>query len=383
MLAIERKEDCCGCQACAQVCPKGCITMERDEEGFFYPAIDKDLCVNCGLCEKVCPMGVKEQLQPSAEPEAYAAYTTRENVRRASSSGGVFTLLAESILAGEGAVYGAAMTSVDTAEHIRVSSPEELHRLRGSKYVQSRIGNTYRQVREDLRIGKTVLFTGTPCQIGGLKSFLGKDYPNLICMDFVCHGVPSETVWSRYVRYREKRAGRKAVRAEFRNKKYGWKEFSVVLEFSDGSVYTRSFGDDPFMRAYLHDLSLRPSCYDCAFKGCSREADITVADFWGIQRVDPEMDDDQGTSLLLIHSQKGQLLLQQIRGALRCRQVELTRALQGNPAVTESAQRPQARERFLEEIRDEDFRKVVGRYVKIKRGFKRTLRTWLRRWGLY
>lgn len=382
MLQVDHKEACCGCHACAQICPRQCIRMEADEEGFLYPAIDTALCVQCGLCEKVCPV-LQVGMEPTdSTPEAYAAYSLREDVRLSSSSGGIFSLLTGEVLASQGTVYGAAMTSVHEVNHIRVTKPEELPLLRGSKYVQSSIGNTYLLAREDLRQGKTVFFTGTPCQIEGLRQFLGEDHPKLICMDIVCHGVPSPTVWRKYVHYREGRAGSTAVRACFRNKKYGWKDYSVVIDFADGSAYTSCFMEDPFMLAYLHNLSMRPSCYQCRFRKLNRVSDITAADFWGIEHTYPQMDDDHGTSLLLVHSEKGARLLRSAFDSMNYQQVDLTAAIQRNPSLLASSKKPDAREAFLREIQTNDFRKVTGRYVKVRRPFKRLVKTALRRMGL-
>lgn len=378
MIQIERKESCCGCQACAQVCPKRCISMRPDEEGFLYPHIDPEQCVRCGLCEKVCPMCSTRE-EPEGEPEAYAAYDRREDVRLVSSSGGVFSLLAEKVLAEQGIVYGAAMEDVNTASHIRLSSADELHRLRGSKYVQSNIGTTYLQAREDLLSGKTVLFTGTPCQIEGLCAFLGKEHRNLICMDIICHGVPAQEVWRSYVHYRESLARSPAVRASFRNKKYGWKDFSMVLEFANGKAYVSSFREDLFMQAYLHDLCLRPSCYACSFKKCNRVSDITLADFWGIEQMCPQMDDDKGASLVLVHSEKGKSILQELFENMEHQRVDFAASIRKNPSMVTSVKKPEARDLFLRDMRQENFRKVVRRYVKRNTNIKRMVKVALRK----
>lgn len=383
MIHVERKEVCCGCQACALACPRKCVTMLPDAEGFVYPSVDQAACSGCGLCERVCPILTKTEARKDHEPKAYAAYSHREDLRLASSSGGVFSLIAEQVLSRQGVVYGAAMAGVDAVKHMRVSSPEELKLLRGSKYVQSDIGRTYAQAREDLSAGTVVLFTGTPCQIGGLRAFLQKDYDNLICMDIICHGVPSPMVWEKYVRYRQTRANSPAQRVSFRSKKYGWKEFSVEVEFANGSVYRNSLGDDLFMQAFLHDLCLRPSCYQCAFKKINRVSDITVADFWGVNKVCPEMDDDKGTSLVLVHSEKGSRIFCQISENMKWREVDLVSGIQDNPSMLTPVKRPDARESFLREIQEEPFPRVVRRYVKRRRTVKSAAKSVLRRLGLW
>lgn len=378
MICIDRKEDCCGCQACAQVCPKHCISMQSDEEGFLYPRIDMEQCVHCGLCEKVCPVRSAGE-EPDGLPEAYAAYDRREDVRLASSSGGVFSLLAEKVLAERGVVYGAAMEDVNTVKHIRVSQPDGLSLLRGSKYVQSDMGTAYSQAREDLLSGKTVLFTGTPCQIEGLRGFLGKEYPNLLCVDIVCHGVPAPEVWRSYVRYRENRAKSPAVRVSFRNKKYGWKDYCVVLDYANGKTEVNGFREDLFMRAYLHDLCLRPSCYECRFKKCNRVSDLTLADFWGIEQACPQMDDDKGTSLLLVHSEKGKDVLQKLFDKMEYRQVDFAASVRRNPSMVSAVKKPEARDLFLRDVKQESFPKAVRRYVKQKPNIKRMLKVALRK----
>lgn len=382
MLQLQQKEACCGCHACSQICPKHCITMHEDEEGFRYPGINKSECIACGLCEKVCPIlkTVSEEAPP--EPQALAACSSGEDIRLASSSGGIFTLLAQQILAQEGTVYGAAMTSVTEANHIRVCQPQQLQLLRGSKYIQSNIGTCYIQAREDLQSGKTVLFSGTPCQIEGLRSFLGKDYSRLFCVDIICHGVPSPMVWRKYVQHREKQAGSHAVRVNFRHKRYGWREYSLVLGFANGKTYSTSFAQDPYMRAYLHDLCLRPSCYQCRFKKCSRVSDITLADFWGIERVSPQMDDNKGTSLVILHTQKAHQLMQQISDQMRYEEVALTSALRQNPSMVTAANRPDSRDSFLRDIQTQRFPKAVDRYVKRHRTLKGFARSAVRKLGL-
>ena len=217
---VSDKSLCCGCSACYDACPKSAITMIEDKEGFLYPAIDEDKCIDCKLCEKVCP--TKNKKKNKSLLEAYAAYNTDENIRLKSSSGGVFSLIAEYVLRNQGVVYGAAFDENFEVEHLRVASVEELELLRGSKYVQSKLDGIYNLCKKDLEIGKQVLFTGTPCQVSGLKSFLRKEYDNLVCMDIVCHGVPSRMVWRKYLEYRINFAKSKIVQIAFRLKNEGW-----------------------------------------------------------------------------------------------------------------------------------------------------------------
>lgn len=373
MIRIENKHLCCGCQACAQICPKSCITMQPDEEGFLYPVVDEAACINCGLCEKACPVLNSTESVRKSLPMAYAAYNLDEKIRLASSSGGIFTLLAEDVLEKNGVVYGAAMVG-GVVKHIRVDTLQELEVLRGSKYVQSDIGKTYLQAKKDLEEGKTVLFTGTPCQVEGLKSFLQKEYENLLCLDLICYGVPSPLVWQQYVAFREKKAKARAVRMSFRHKKYGWKTYALSIDFSNDSAYVCRHRYDLFMRAFLNDLCLRPSCHYCAFKKVNRISDITVADFWGIDVLYEDMDDDKGTSLVIIHSEKGSRIFSNINQHTKYHKVDFEKAIKGNPAMIRSAKCPENRTGFMQKIHNTSINMAVKEHTKNPYLTKRTIK---------
>ena len=378
MINVSVKGNCSGCHACASVCPKKCITMKRDPEGFLYPHADNSVCVECGLCEKVCPLLNRETKKEKQYPEAYAVVNSEAEIRETSSSGGVFTLIAEYILEQGGVVFGAAFNDKNEVEHIYTEDKKELYKLRGAKYVQSLIGDTYVQAKAFLEDGKKVLYTGTPCQIGGLKSFLGKEYDNLFCQDIICHGVPSPDVWKKYLEYREKKAGSKIKEISFRNKKHGWKKYSVKFIFENNSVYSKKASEDLYMRGYLSDLCLRPSCYQCEFKSLERQADITLADFWGIENIIPKMDDDKGTSLVLVHSEKGAELLSEVCRKAEAEVVDLQKAVSYNGAAVKSTRLPELRENFLKDIKTGDFEKVVNLYTVKKSFVKKVLRKCLR-----
>lgn len=380
MIQIKEKQNCCGCQACVQACPKGCIKMETDGEGFLYPIIDNEVCIDCGLCERICPV-LHSAGDSWVPPKAYASYNLNEKVRLASSSGGVFTLAAEYVLNQGGVIYGAAMEEL-RVKHVRVVDRDGLDLLRGSKYVQSNIGRTYAQARDDLKAGKLVLFTGTPCQIEGLNSFLRKKYENLIAMDIICHGVPSPMVWEKYLLWQERATDTSVKRAMFRNKKYGWKTFSMFLEFADTKSYVCRYNEDLFMKAFLYDLCLRPSCYQCHFKKINRVSDMTVADFWGIRNICPEMDDDRGTSLVLVHSSKGSEIMTAISSGMVCREVPFEDAIRGNPAMISSAAKPKTRNLFMNRVNNGDFEKLVLRYAKEPFSVKRLCKRILKRTGI-
>lgn len=319
MINITQAKDCCGCGACAQICSRNCITMTADAEGFLYPQLDTASCIRCNACDKVCPILTHKTPEASAV-EAYAAYAQDQEVRNASSSGGLFSLLAQWVLKNGGVVFGAAFAEDFSVHHVRIRKEEELPLLRGSKYVQSRIEDTYREVRSALTSGQTVLFTGVACQIAGLKAFLKKDYAQLYTVDVLCHGVPSPKIWQQYLRAQETAFGSKVQDVKFRSKTLGWKVFSMELSFRNGAIYSKPFPEDAFMQFFLENICLRPSCHDCRFKSLPRSSDLTLGDAWGIGGTMPDMDDDGGTSIVLVNTEKGQALFQNIRQHITLRQ---------------------------------------------------------------
>lgn len=323
----EKKEQCCGCGACAQVCPKNCIVMKPDREGFPYPETAGEGCTACGLCEKVCPVPEKMP-RGNFVPGCCVGYAEDEEIRACSSSGGVFSLLAGAVLGPGGVLYGAASDEEQGVRHIRVDSASDLCLLRGSKYLQSRTGDTFSQARADLEAGRTVLYSGTACQIAGLKRFLVRDYEKLYTVDVLCHGVPSPAVWKKYLEWQVKRHGAGRVqRVFFRNKDRGWKQYAVELVFDNGRTYTKVHREDPFMQMFLGNICLRPSCHACRFKGLDRPSDLTIGDAWGVDSVEPGMDDDKGTSVILIHSAGGEKLLAEAAQGIRLRRTEVERIL--------------------------------------------------------
>lgn len=384
MITID-KRDCCGCSACADICPKGCIAMKADGEGFLYPHVDRAICIHCGLCERACPaLNTFNGENTVKLPDGYAVVNANEEIRETSSSGGVFSLIAQQIIKEGGIVFGAAMTEDCRAiVHMGVNSLAGLKRLRGSKYVQSSIEDSYIRVREALNEGRKVLFTGTPCQIEGLYGLLGKNYDNLVCMDFICHGVPSPKVWEKYVSFREKKEGSTVRQTFFRHKYYGWKTYAVLFVYTNNTAYVGKVHDDLYMKAFLGNYCLRPACYNCHYKKLNRISDITVADYWGIQKQYPEMDDDRGTSLVLIHTDKGKNILKEVAGLAKIIPVDVRKALKGNRAMTESAQLPPNRTKFMSDLDGMEFDQLVKKNVegrfnigKIARRVWRNINRW-------
>lgn len=397
MIVVKEKSMCTGCYACFSACPKQCISMIEDEEGFCYPLADASNCINCGLCEKICPINKQEiesqhkrdidflKSQESLIPEAYAVMNKNEEIRLKSSSGGMFTLLAEEILLDGGYVFGAVMSEdCKSVYHIGTNKIEELEKLRGSKYLQSIIGNTYQQVKELLKQDKRVLFSGTPCQIEGLKSYLDREYENLLCVDFICHGCPSSKVWKKYVDFRMKKTKVLSVRKTlFRHKLYGWKAYSLLFEYPNNKEYVGKQNEDLYMKAFLNDSVLRPSCYACRFKKLNRSSDITLADFWGIEEVLPEMDDDKGTSLVIVHSVKGKELFKKLDSKMKYQKVDILKAIKYNPSMIHSAKANKGREDFFENLEELEFDELVKKFAKSRNNWKKKIIISLKKIGIY
>ena len=305
MIKIQNKQDCCGCAACEQSCPKHCITMHQDSEGFLYPSVDGDSCIDCGLCERVCP--ILNPYEEQAPLRVMAAINQDKVIRESSSSGGIFYMLASHVIHEGGVVFGARFDCEWQVLMDYTVTMEGIHAFMGSKYVQARTGTSYADAKRFLGEGRRVLYSGTPCQIAGLHHYLRKPYDNLLTVEVVCHGVPSPMVWQRYLS-ETVRDIRRITSLRFRDKCEGWKRFNFVLHYNKAgrTLEVRDIhGKNLFMRAFLSNLILRPSCEYCKVKRGRSRADISLADYWGVQSFHPEMDDDRGTSLVLANTDKG------------------------------------------------------------------------------
>ena len=296
MPKLAAKEYCTGCTACASVCPKGCIAMTADENGFLCPVIDAQMCVRCGLCEKICP--IRNPLKKSEDvPKAYAAFSADEAVRLSSSSGGIFTELAKVVLQRGGAVFGAAYNQQLDVVHICAESEDDIAKLRGAKYAQSDLQGVFAEVKTRLDAAQEVLFSGTPCQVGGLKAFLRRDYKNLLTVDFVCHSVPSPMAWRAYIKHRaaQDNGGELPDSINLRSKQSGWTNYQYSNQFTyrDGHTHTAKSGESLYMKLFVGGYINRASCENCQFKGYNRVSDFTLGDFWGIWDIAPEMDDNK------------------------------------------------------------------------------------------
>ncbi len=353
------KEICSGCSACMAACPKDAITMERNENGFLYPRIDPDKCIHCNICRRICPTANKFAGK-GEKPSAYAVVNRDEGVRLSSSSGGVFTLLAERVIENGGVVFGAGFDSDMSVVHKKCTDKSQLQEIRGSKYSQSEIGNTYHEAKECLNNGIQVLFTGTPCQIGGLYAFLGKDYDNLFTQDIICNSVPSPEVWKEFLLSQSD--NRQIETVFFRDKTFGWNQYSMRIEYSDKTNKVIPANQNAFMNGFINGLYTRPSCSMCSFRNGQRRADVTLGDFWGIQNFDIQFNDNKGVTLMIVHSDKGMALLNDINDKIHLEGADFEEAIKHNPAYYRSPKRSKLKKYFFKRFKRVPLDKLVNKY---------------------
>ncbi len=352
MIVLKDKTECCGCEGCIQVCPKQCINLMQDREGYMYPKIDSDRCIDCHLCENVCPyLSCKSGHKQQSDRKpliALAAKNRNCTIVDNSSSGGVFYELAKSVIEQDGVVFGAILTEGHEVIHTHTTTVVGLSKMMGSKYVQSRIGRSFSKVEEFLKMGKRVLFSGTPCQIVGLRKYLRKDFSNLITVDFVCHGVPSPGIWMKYIKHvmaslPENREN--DIKINFREKKgFSWSDYGFSIKSGTESLFETRSVENPYIRAFITDNCLRPSCYQCKYKN-NTSSDITLGDFWGIDKISPEFYDEKGVSLIVIKTQKGADLIPYDKFVTK--EVQYLQVTQYNRAINHSSPKPITRKLFF------------------------------------
>jgi coenzyme F420-reducing hydrogenase beta subunit len=369
-VAQYRNAECCGCTACQAVCPAKCIHMVPDREGFLYPEIDEEVCIKCGRCAQVCP--VKNSPVADSGNHAAMAFVARakdDQIVAASSSGGVFTLLARQTASSGGVVFAVAMSEdCRSAVYQSAENENQLAAMRGSKYVQSRKGDVFLEVKQELDAGREVLFCGTPCDVNGLYNYLRQtntNRDNLLLVDFICHGTPSPLVWEEYVSRCEKMAQSAVVGAEFRNKTDGWRKFSVKISFENREQRIKTLEQDLFLKGFLADLYLRPSCHECAAKGWKRVSDFTVADAWGVEHYCTELADDKGTSLVLVNSEKAERLFAQLSEQMWFAEVLPERAIEYNSAMLKPSPANVNRMAFMAQLpKAKNLETLIAKYCK-------------------
>lgn len=385
MIQIQDKKNCCGCGGCMNVCPKNCIVMQADQEGFLYPLADREECINCGLCEKVCPV-IQVKEDRVFEQKAYIVQLKDEEIRRESTAGGAFSAIAHYVLGRGGIVFGAGYDENFKVVHIPAAEESQLKKFRNSKYVQSDTGKTFSEAEKFLKTGNYVCFSGTPCQIEGLMKYLGRDYEKLITVDVVCHAVPSPFIWQKYLEMQKKKYGSDISNILFRDKHYGYQYSTMTLKNNAGKdVYAYGIDTDPMLRAFFSDICDRPSCYDCRFKKRYRVSDFTIWDCFPVYKFDKKLDDDKGTTRVLIHSQKGQLVFDAIKESIRYREVPSDQLTAGVREMFQSVKESPKREEFFRDAGkmpgEELFKKYFPDTIAVK--LERNVRIACYKTGIY
>lgn len=383
---LANTELCVGCTACVSKCSEHCLEMFYDEAGFAYPRLSNaERCKKCNLCEKVCPILNKLEIKDK-NSKAFAAVSLDDQIRLKSSSGGIFTELALQVLQKKGLVFGAAYNEKWEVKHMAIDTIGNLCKVRGAKYAESKLEGVFSEIQYHLNNQREVLFSGTPCQVAGLKSFFKSDYVNLLCVDFVCHGIPSPLAWKKYIDERKRIDGENELpcMVNQRSKETGWSRYSYssVIKYPNGKKYSEVSSDDLYMKLFCNDYISRKSCKSCAFKGYDRISDITLGDFWGIWDIVPEMDDGKGTSLVLIHSEKGKEAFANLVGRIKYKETTLEEASRENPALLYSASEKKERENVLGKIENGNFSELYNLFPsdisikeqKWKRFFKKIAR---------
>lgn len=363
MKQVIEKKDCCGCAACVNICPHNAISMVENYEGFLYPEIDEAKCVSCGLCQKACPVLSKDN-NNFKKPDCYAVMADDET-RKVSSSGGAFSILADYILDKKGYICGCTFDKSELkAKHIIINLKEDLYKLRGSKYVQSDIGTSYLDVKKLLENGNFVLFSGTPCQVAGLKSFLRKDYENLLTVDILCHGVPSPKVHRKYLNELLKSRDEKVINVNFRDKVRGWSPILTHTTTTTTTTYSYIQVDDTYMQLFLNNISLRKNCTDCKFCSTQRPGDFTIADFWGIENFDKNLNDGKGTSLVLVNNIKAKNIYERLSEKFQLsKSVPLKYAILGNRNLYSPHKIHPKREEFFNDLDKYNLKQLVNKYL--------------------
>ena len=370
-------QECAICGACINACPVDAISLDKVHLDFRYPQINEDICIHCNRCEKACPILGNKGKPGEGYPVAFAAKSENDPMRMRSSSGGVFYELADQMLRDGGYVCGAVFDDEFHVKHILSNAKENILRMMGSKYAQSDVGYCYREVKDVLEKGCKVLFSGCPCQVAGLRTFLGKEYPNLLLVELICHGIPSDHMLQTYIGMQERKYGAKLTKMEFRNKKKGWHNSSVRMKFENHRIYSIPYTADAYTIGFLRNITLKSSCYDCHFRNFTAGSDITLGDFWGAEVELPE-DDNKGISAILVNSGKGMDIIDRCNLALTPANVETV--IKYNKNLLCSAALSPQRSLFYASADTNGLEKAIRRYLeestiqKLKRQSRYALR---------
>lgn len=383
MISIKNKEDCCGCSACAQACPKKCIDMIEDSEGFLYPRVDLSACIDCGVCEKVCPIK-NQKPERSFQQTAYVVQNKDLVALRESTSGGAFSALSCWALKQGGVVFGAAYDDDLIVRHQFVDDVQSLKKFRNSKYVQSEIGNSFQQVKSFLQEGRIVLFSGTSCQIEGLLSYLRKPYENLWTVDVVCHACPSPLMFRKYKEWQKLKYAGEIKNIAFRDKYYGYK-YSTMSVFRNGKNYHEGIDTDPYLRAFFLHLSIRPSCFKCAFKKIHRPSDFTIWDCFDVENFCKEMDNDRGVTKVLCHSPRAQSLILELENYLTICEVSPKKIIEGEKELVKSVDPCERRNQFFKDLNEMPVEECFEKYfpLTMRHRIEKQVRVWTNRFGIY
>lgn len=365
IIQFKKKEDCCGCTACMNICPKQAITMKPDADGFVFPKIDHSLCIECGKCIKVCayqhvPVSGNKPLA------TYVAINKSKDVLSSSASGGIFGALASLIFEKNGIVFGCAYNENLEPEHMGVDNQLDMKKIQGSKYVHSNINTTYDKAKKHLNEDRWVLFTGTPCQIAGLKSYLGKDYERLVTADIICHGVPSAEFFRGYIKYLEEKLGVRITSINFRDKSKGWGHVEKVVYEKNGRIKEKLL--QPFNSYYhtyfLEGETLRENCYECKYTCGNREGDFTLGDFWGVEKAHPEIETRNGVSVLLVNSKKGMSLVDNLSKYLNLLKSTFEQAREQNEQLNKPTAKSDKRDVILKTWREGGYKAVAEEFYR-------------------
>lgn len=369
-ISILDKKNCTGCRMCEQICPVNAIEIKENIEGFIEPYIDKNKCTNCGLCGARCPqLNEVKNYSKLKEVKSYAAKNKNEEEQMESSSGGIFSVIANYVLENGGIVYGASFNDELEVEHIGIESKEKLYKLRGSKYVQSDTKNTYKEVKENLEKGKMVLYSGTPCQIAGLNNYLVKKYENLITIDIVCHGVPSKKIYKKYLKWLEKNNKSKIEKYSFRDKqKFPWGgALGATVNFENGKKKYINSSLDPYYKSFLNSVNYREACYNCKYANQNRVGDITLMDYWGVEKIYPEFMDEKGVSAILINTEKGQNILDILKEKMYMLETSVDLIARRNQNLKEPSTRTPIRENAYKDIDKLEFNEYAKNSLQFKK----------------